>query len=316
MEVRYEHFERARNVDIVDVLRMCNMYPDRYGKYICPFHNDREASAYVRVNRLFCFGCHNVEHDGWSTIDVVMKSKSVSKEDAVKMILKLCEHNFNFDKEEVIFMEKQRTKLKKEENPEYEEIRGKFLNKARAVIDSKKDLFTQYLEENRKINKRVLNTLDKNGILYGVDEYNQPAFVFNYRHCVYRRFDRNENHALVITEGAGSYIEIKSNPFPVFYIVEGIYDALTLLDRDNPPNVICLNSVKNSKDLINDIKSNLNHQKRIYILALDNDDIGKKTTQKLINIFEENNIRYNKYLELDKHSECKDVNELRQKDII
>lgn len=311
MEVRYEHFERARNVDIVDVLRMCGMYPDRYGRYICPFHNDKTASAYVMVNRLFCFGCN--EH--WSTIDVVMQSRGVSKEDAVKMILELCEYNINFNKEEVVFLEKQRVKSKKEENSEYQEVRESFLKKARAIRDSEKDTFIKYLES-RKINKRVLSILDKNGIIYGVDEYNQPGFIFDYKHCVFRRLDLNKNHALVITQGAGSYTEIHSNPFPIYYIVEGIYDALTLLDRDNPPNVICLNSVKNSKDLIESIKSDFNHKKRVYTLALDNDDTGKKTTEKLINIFEENNIRYNRYLQLYNNCDCKDVNELRQKGII
>ena len=60
MEIKYEHYERARSVDIIDVLRMCNIYPDRYGRYVCPFHNDTRASAYVRVNRLFCFACSSI----------------------------------------------------------------------------------------------------------------------------------------------------------------------------------------------------------------------------------------------------------------
>lgn len=313
--VKYENYEKARNVDIIDVLRMCGMYPDRYGRYICPFHCDTEASAYVRVNRLFCFACSNTEHDGWSTIDIVMEVKGVSKEDAVKTILSLCTGDTScFNNEPSIKKEKDRVRLKQEENPEFKEVRDNFLNKAREIRDSKKDGLIKYLNS-RKIDKRVLSILDKNGIIYGTDSFGQPGFVFGYKHCVFRAMKKNKNYSLGITEGASSYVEIKSNPTPIFYIVEGIYDALTLLDRDFPPNVICLNSTSNAKGLIEDIQSDLNHQKRIYIIALDNDDTGKRTVKTLINIFEKNNIRYSKYLELY-NSDCKDVNELRQKDII
>ena len=37
MGVKYGDFERARDVDIIDVLGMCGMYPDRYGRYTCIF---------------------------------------------------------------------------------------------------------------------------------------------------------------------------------------------------------------------------------------------------------------------------------------
>lgn len=313
--IKYENYEKARNVNIVDVLRICNMYPDKYGRYLCPFHSDTNASAYVKVNRLFCFACSNTEHDGWSTIDIVMQVKGVSKEDAVKTILSLCTGDTScFDKEPIIKKEKNRIKLKREEKPEFEEVRESFLKKAKEIKDSKKDDLIKYLNS-RKINERVLAILDKNGILYGTDSMGQPGFVFGYKHCVFRAMSKNVNYSLAITEGANSYIEIKSNPIPVFYIVEGIYDALTLLDRDYPPNVICLNSTSNAKDLIKTIQADLNHQKRIYILALDMDDAGQKTAKALINTFENNNIRYSKYLKLY-NSNCNDVNELRQKDII
>ncbi len=312
MGVKYGDFERARDVDIIDVLGMCGMYPDRYGRYTCIFHNDRSPSAYIRFNRLFCFACN--EH--WSTIDVVMQSRNVSKEDAVKMILELCEHNINFDKEELIHREKQRIKLKKEENPEYEEVRESFLKKARAIIDSEKDSFIDYIEKDRKINKRVLDVLDKNGIIYGMDDYNQPSFIFDYKHCVYRRLDLGENHSCVITEGASSYAKIQSNPMPVFYVTEGIFDALTLLDRDTPCNVICLNSINKLDNLIKDITSDWNYKKCIFILALDNDDKGRKSSKKLIEILKNNNIRYSYFRELIENPDCKDVNELRQKGII
>lgn len=311
MEIKHEHYERARNVDIVDVLRMCGMYPDRYGRYKCTFHNDRTPSAYVSHNRFFCFSCN--EH--WSTIDVVMKSQNVSKEDAVKMILELCQCNINFDKEEVIHREKQRVKLEKEENSEYQEIRESFLIKARAVIDSDRDLFAQYIES-RKINRRVLNVLDKNGIIYGMDEHNQPALIFDYKHCVYRRLDLGENHSSVITKGASSYAKIQSNPMPIYYVTEGIYDALTLLDRDAPANVICLNSIKNLDKFIDDIKSDWNYKRYIFIIALDNDKRGKKSSEKLIEVLKNNNIRYSYFRELIDNPDCKDVNELRQKGII
>ena len=314
--VKYTDYEKARNIDIFNVLRICNMYPDRYGRYICPFHRDTEASAYVRVNRLFCFACSNEEPSGWSTIDVVMQVKNVSKEDAVKIILELCGgYTACFDNEIAIKNEKQRVKTEKEENEDYEEVRESFLKKARAIKDSDKDLFIKYLKT-RNINERVLKVLDKNGIIYGTDEYNQPAFVFDYKHCVFRHSKDNANHSMVITRGAGSYTKIKSNEIPVFFVVEGIYDALTLLDRDTSPNIICLNSIKNLNDFIETIENDWNSKKHIYILALDNDEKGIKATEKLIKILEKNSIRYSKYMELVNNPDCKDVNEMRQKGII
>ena len=315
--IKYTNYERANNVAIEYVLEICHMQPDKYGRYICPFHNDSNPSAYIRKNRLFCFGCDNeTGHKGWSNIDIVMQVLNTTKEDAVKTILGLGEGDISsFKKVPSIIMEQNRRKESKEENPEFEEVRESFLKKARAVKDSDKTLLKEYLKQ-RKIDSRVLDILDKNSILYGIDEYNQPAFVFDYKHCVFRHKTENKNHSLGITKGAGSYIEIKANNLPIYYITEGIYDALTLLDRDNPPNVICLNSVNYLKYLIEDIESDLNYKKKFFILALDNDDTGQKSTQKLIKVLNEHRIKYNLCTELTQHKYCKDINELRVKGLI
>lgn len=315
--IKYTDYERANNVEIEYVLEICHMRADKYGRYICPFHADSNPSAYIRKNRLFCFGCENeTGHKGWSNIDIVMQVLNITKENAVKTILGLGEGDTSsFEKVPSIIMEQNRRKESKEENPEFEEVRESFLKKARAVKDSDKILLKDYLEQ-RKINTRVLEILDKNSILYGTDEYNQPAFVFNYKHCVFRHKTENKNHSLGITKGAGSYIEIKANNLPIYYITEGIYDALTLLDRDNPPNVICLNSVNYLKYLIEDIESDLNYKKKFFILALDNDNVGQKSTQKIINVLNKYNIKYNLCTELTEHKNCKDVNELRVKGLI
>lgn len=315
--VKYTDYEKANNVPIEYVLNICNMYPDRYGRYICPFHSDTNASAYTRKNRLFCFACTNEDgFDGWSNIEIVKQVKNVTKEDAVKIILNLGTGDIStYQKNPIIASEQKRKEDKKNENPEYEEIRETFLTKAREIKDSDKTMFIEYLNK-RKINKRVLKVLDDNGVLYGTDCYGQPGFVFNFKHCVFRNNRANKNHSMVITEGAGSYVKIVSNTYPVFYIVEGVYDALTIIDRDTPANVICLNSIKNADNLMNDIKTDLNSKKAIYILALDNDDAGKKTSKKFEKLFMENNIRYSCYTALTENSNVKDVNELRLKGII
>lgn len=315
--VKYTDYQKANDVPIEYVLNICNMYPDRYGRYICPFHSDTNASAYTRKNRLFCFACTNEEgFNGWSNIEIVKQVKNVTKEDAVKIILNLAEGDISpYQKNPTIINEQKRKEDKKKENSDYEDVREAFLIKAREIKDSDKTIFIEYLNK-RKINKRVLEVLNSNGVIYGTDSYGQPGFVFNYKHCVFRNNRANQNHSMVITEGAGSYVKLVSNAFPVYYIVEGIYDALTLIDRDTPANVICLNSIKNTDDLIDDMKDDWNNKKVIYILALDNDDVGKKTSKKFEKFFMENNVRYSYYTTLTENPSCKDVNDLRVKDII
>lgn len=315
--VKYTDYQKANDIPIEYVLNICNMHPDRYGRYICPFHSDTNASAYTRKNRLFCFACTNKEgYNGWSNIEIVKQVKNVSKEDAVKIILNLGEGDISsYQKNPIIIDEQKRIEGKKKVNPEYEDVREAFLIKAREIKDSDKTMFIKYLNK-RKIDKRVLKVLDDNGIIYGTDSYGQAGFVFNYKHCVFRNNGANKNHSMVITEGAGSYVKIVSNAYPVFYIVEGIYDALTLIDRDTSANVICLNGIKNADDLIDCMKVDWNNKKAIYILALDNDDSGKKTSKKFEKLFIENNIRYSYYTELRQNPDCKDINELRVKGVI
>ena len=315
---QYLDYKKANDVDVEYILELCGMKPDKYGRYNCPFHNDTRASSYITgVNRLFCFACENEDgFDGWSNIEIVKKCFNVEKEDAVKIILKLATGNVtSFKNNESISNEKNRRLKEKSINDEYENIREGFLEKAREIKESDDIILKNYLQE-RKIDQRVLSILDKNNVLYGNDRFGQPGFIFNFRHCVFRNLRANENHSSVITRGAGSYAIIKSNPIPIFYVVEGIYDALTLLDRKNPPNVICLNSIKNTDVFINDTVSDWNNKKNIYILALDNDERGIKSKIKIENAFLGNNIRFNPYIDLINNPNCKDVNELRMNGII
>lgn len=45
-------------VDIVEAAEHYGLKPDRHGKCLCPFHNEKTASFHLRNNRYACYGCN------------------------------------------------------------------------------------------------------------------------------------------------------------------------------------------------------------------------------------------------------------------
>lgn len=91
------------------------------------------------------------------------------------------------------------------------------------------------------------------------------------------------------------------------FIVEGVIDALSVIEGGF--NAVGLGSTSNVRKFLEKLKTFTNPT--TLILALDKDEAGTKATEELKIGLEEAKI---KYIESDLYKECKDANELLQKD--
>lgn len=74
-------FERAKKeVDIKDVLASYGIYPNRNGKYKCPFHDDKHPSGSVKFNQFKCFSTCG---KSWNVINFVMEMENCDKKTAL-----------------------------------------------------------------------------------------------------------------------------------------------------------------------------------------------------------------------------------------
>lgn len=77
-------FEIAKeNVNLWEAAELYGINVNRYGKALCPFHNDRHPSLYVADDHYYCFACG--EHG--DVIDFVGKLFQLSPYDAARKLM-------------------------------------------------------------------------------------------------------------------------------------------------------------------------------------------------------------------------------------
>ena len=77
-------FEIAKeNVNLWEAAELCGINVNRYGKALCPFHNDRHPSLYVADDHYYCFACG--EHG--DVIDFVGRLFQLSPYDAARKLM-------------------------------------------------------------------------------------------------------------------------------------------------------------------------------------------------------------------------------------
>ena len=285
----------ARNQDIKSIL---SYYGKEFYKNNCKciFHNDNNRSAYItKGNRLRCASASCILNStNYSTIDVVKYYEGIQDtREASKRVLEICNTPINYNSG---FINKE---------PSKKELS---LDTRRYLAENKNiNTLIQYLNS-RGISKNILPILDVNKISYGADKFNQVHFFFNrYNFAIYRSKTQNKNFNC---KGLGSKVKpicIRANNTNTWYILEGIYDGLSLLQFKH--NVIVLNSVSNVNTLIDNINSDDKLHKLKYIIATDNDDSGLAARNKLEIFFKENNISYDLFNTLY-NSNFNDVNDL------
>ncbi len=70
------------NVNLREAAELYGIDVNRYGKALCPFHNDRHPSLYVADDHYYCFACR--EHG--DVIDFVSRLEAVSPKEAALML--------------------------------------------------------------------------------------------------------------------------------------------------------------------------------------------------------------------------------------
>lgn len=71
------------NVNLREAAELYGIDVNRYGKALCPFHNDRNPSLYVADDHYYCFACG--EHG--DVIDFVGKLFQLSPYDAARKLM-------------------------------------------------------------------------------------------------------------------------------------------------------------------------------------------------------------------------------------
>lgn len=95
------------------------------------------------------------------------------------------------------------------------------------------------------------------------------------------------------------------NEKSVFYVVEGEFDALSVIDAGF--NAVGLGGVSNVAKFFKTIDKSGKSAEQKFIISLDNDKAGKKTTKALQDGFKERNISYCIYNPCDKYKDCNEA---------
>lgn len=289
--------EQARNIKIESILNYYGKSCNKYGFYSCLKHADKHPSARInkKTNRLKCFSCGSV----FSGIDIVKEIEQISDlRDCAKKVL-----DISSERVIPVIINKKCNISTKSKNVNKITIQDK-----KNMLDlSQNGKLINYLQS-RNINITALDILKKNGYIYGVDRLGQVTFIFEkYNCCIYRHLETDSNWCC----GSNTPVTIlASKNDKEWYIVEGLFDALTLTGRGK--NVICLNSISNISELVELIKDKVDFT---YIIAVDNDVQGLEGRTKLEEFFIDNKLKFKIFEALYK-SECKDVNDMAKNNIL
>lgn len=289
--------EKARGIDIEKVLEHYNYISNKYGQYSCLLHEDKHPSMSINksTNKLKCFSCNSY----FTTLDVV--SHFEGENDLRKCALKVLEISDEvFTKDSGIIP----NNYKGNNAAINKGVRKISVDDRLNMLDKSKYKMLESYLISRNIDVKVLDIMRANGYICGVDKLGQVTFVFRrFNCCIYRHKETDRNWV----SGSNTPISILSNRADNrWYIVEGIYDALTVVS--NGCNVICLNTIANLNKLKDII---LSKNKFEYIIAVDNDIPGLKTRDELIEFFKNNHMRYRIFDSLY-CSNFKDINEMAQ----
>lgn len=311
------NIEQAKRIPISNILDGFGVY--REGKnYRCMFHNDNNPSAYIMQDgcHMYCTSCAKA----FSTIDVYMELTGIY--DVIQAVDELNDsYNFTgFKKDTPV----ENTTI--ETNGENSEVKYRL----EMINRNSKDKLIEYLRS-RNIARDDINVtnlfkkLDAHNIVYGVDDMGQATFVFNDDFLIYRNKKFNENR--VNKNAKMDVVEFTGGFAKTVYVVEGIYDALTLLDNPyTDVNVICLNSLNMKKKFFQKIDNELDKYKEYeFVIALDNDRAVKSNEDKELEVekvikqmedfFKKRKLNYSKFHRLY-NSKYKDINEMRMNNIL
>jgi len=273
-------------VDIKEIIEFYHQPMNRNNKVSCPLHHDKTPSLSVDSNKKMfkCFsaGC-DFAGDG---IKFVATLKKIDNIDAAKLIA----HDFNLQ----IDFDKRELTPKQQSIKEY-------------ILECQK-----HLDKTKYLQSRGLTTetLEHFGVGYDVKReaivipYSSSLTYYQTRGVKDKRFFKPK------TEDAGEEPLWNENALrkkdkrPI-YIVESPICAMSIMQYGHTAVALCGTGKTRLVELCKRSKPTAP-----LMLCLDNDDAGKETTEKLVEMLRDLDVKHMVYNVADK---CKDPNELLQK---
>ena len=276
-------FEKVKNnVNIAEVVSLFGVQLNSNDKGLCPFHTEKTPSFSVdrKTNIFTCFGCGATG----DAIAFVTKIKNIEPIEAARFLAETFHIDIDDGNKSVKF-----------------DIKA-YLKKCIADVGQ-----TDYFS------RRGLTAATVKKYCLGYDAYHRSAVIpyssnltyYQTRSVVDKKFYKPK------TEDAGAEplfngeILYKSKS-PVF-VVESPICALSIMQCGHPAIALC--GVGNINKLIHAVRNK--KPTATLILALDNDDAGRKASTELANVLFELNIPFDVS---NVAGECKDPNDLLLKD--
>lgn len=298
-------------VDVRDILEFFGEVEDERGYYRCPnpFHEDKHPSCkYTNCkefrNCLTCFSCPDLVGDEVNIIDNIKLWKYLTNE---HNFIKICDSLIDFynnnikNVKKVEKIHKNIIKNKEKEEDNIEEMIKKTLEHSKSIHElhiENKFFLDEYLTKRAIKYEKIKDFLEDSNIEIRHNYYNNiNSCIINLNNKLllqrqiedYLKDDKKEAHGK-FNKGHSTYYYI-NNGNKELMIFEGIYDFLSYLSimENNDykkTDFIILNSCNNSNKLLDKEMNNLKKYD-IIGLFLDNDEMGRKTTEKLQNYLEE-----------------------------
>lgn len=299
--------EKARNTDITQFLNVDN------GKYFCcPFHSDNKPSAHIYNNLIMCQTCsYPIKVQGY-TIGKEMQGKSQGRYyNTIDLVMYL--YNLDFYGAIRKILGTENIKTFKPSSSAGARERENRESKYKEMLKKSGPAGKNNYNINRFLKRRgilgILNYVDKLGIEIRYNGYFKNI-IYNFKEhnfAVVKGIDSNFKGAL----GKISYVYLEVNPASKeYYICEGIEDSFSLV-LSKKANVVCLNSVNNANEFLNDLVGVRKDYK--YIITTDNDKSGLETSELLYKELRSKGVKVkentNFYNYARKHG-LKDVNEV------
>lgn len=302
--IKDDLLKQANSINIEYILSYYGVHKaDSYNRYRCisPYHTDNNPSASIDKsrNKLKCFTCNRT----FTSIDVVSTLENNDNlRECAKKVMEIS--NVTFVAPTTDAKVSKGNKAVKEDDKRKLTIQ----DRKNLIVKDNLHILEDYLLSRGINSKIVFPILNRNGVIYGVDRYEQPTFIFErFGVCIFRYIAENENRVT----GKNAPVSIVSDSSnKEWWVVEGIYDALTLLNLKK--NVICLNTTNNVDAFIKKISSDKSKMNKFnYVIATDNDDAGRTAKSILEDFFNKNDISYKNFDRLY-NSKFKDINDMRK----
>lgn len=299
-------FDKINEININAIVDYYNI--KQYGTLIhCinPSHEDKKPSMLVGdlANKLICRSCNCGKTYG--VLDTIMLFEGCDLNQASKKAIEI----INGVEQDYIITNLEKKEKKsynaptgnkipsKKEEDKKEELRKQYKSsyewsfgeKGKKFLNQRQKDVEEYLKTRGLKNiSSIKKALAENKIYYSLDKYKNVTFYFTKQNLgINRRFIEVENRYRNCVVG---YHEGK--PFtPIcadknkkyWFVVEGIFDALSLVDEGH--NVICLNSTKNISYFLEYLKSNKENliKSNVHLfIELDYDDEGDKASNLIL----------------------------------